>query len=158
MNRFYTRIPSPVGEITLIASDEALQAVLFSVAAPHATKSVDHPVLKKTARQLQEYFEGSRKDFDLPLAPEGTIFQKKAWSQLLKIPYGKTISYGEQAERLGDSRKARAVGTANSQNPISIIIPCHRVIGKNGALTGYAGGLSVKKFLLEFEQGHLPRS
>jgi methylated-DNA-[protein]-cysteine S-methyltransferase len=158
VNQFYTIIPSPIGEITLIASNEALQAVLFNIETPKAHENAGHPILKKTAQQLAEYFAGKRKDFDLPLSTEGTAFQKKAWAQLMKIPYGKTISYGEQAEKLGDSKKARAVGTANSQNPISIIVPCHRVIAKSGALTGYSGGLSVKKFLLQLEQGNLPRS
>ena len=106
----------------------------------------------QTEKQLSEYFSGKRKDFDIPLAPKGTVFQLMAWRELSKIPYGETISYGEQARRVGDIKKARAVGMANGQNPISIIIPCHRVIGSSGVLTGYAGGLDVKEKLLLHEQ------
>ncbi len=102
--------------------------------------------------QLKEYFKGQRKQFNLDLNPKGTAFQKLVWHQLVKIPYGQTISYGELAKKIGNPNASRAVGMANGKNPISIIVPCHRVIGKNGNLTGFGGGIEVKKYLLEFEQ------
>jgi methylated-DNA-[protein]-cysteine S-methyltransferase len=113
--------------------------------------SKTHPMILLVQKQLREYFAGQRIYFSVPLVIAGTIFQKKAWEQLLSIPYGETISYGEQAKRLGDLKKARAVGAANGKNPISIIIPCHRVIGKNGNLTGFGGGLKNKQYLIELE-------
>lgn len=106
----------------------------------------------KTKQQLNEYFDGKREMFNIPLAINGTDFQKQAWQELQKIPYGETISYGEQAQRIGDRKKARAMGMANGRNPISIIIPCHRVIGANGSLTGFGGGIDRKAYLLEMEQ------
>lgn len=109
-------------------------------------------ITEKTKRQLEAYFEGKRVDFDLPLLPQGTAYQKKVWQHLLKIPYGVTISYKTLACWTGNENASRAVGHANSKNPIMIVIPCHRVIGKNGTLTGYAGGLDVKKWLIEHEQ------
>ena len=102
--------------------------------------------------QLGEYFEGHRQDFDLPLDPTGTEFQLSAWTALRSIPFGTTVSYGEQAEQMGDKRKARAVGAANGRNPISIIVPCHRVVGSNGSLTGFAGGIDTKDWLLIHER------
>lgn len=156
-------MPSPVGELTLIASPRGLRAVLWPnelaqpgrlpMAAdgdPDAAK-----VLREAVLQLEEYFAGDRREFDLPLDPVGTDFQQSAWLQLRRIPYGATISYGEQARRLGDVRKSRAVGAANGRNPISIIVPCHRVVGSNGALTGFAAGLEAKAWLLRHEQGTL---
>ena len=113
-----------------------------------ATDDPAHPVVAAAAAQLAEYFAGERTDFDLPLDPVGTEFQRSAWEALRTIPYGTTVSYGEQAERMGDRRKARAVGAANGRNPISIIVPCHRVVGANGALTGFAGGIDTKAWLL----------
>ncbi len=110
-----------------------------------------------TADQLAEYFDGERTDFDVPLDPVGTEFQRAAWSALRTIPYGTTVSYGEQAERMGDRRKARAVGAANGRNPISIVVPCHRVVGANGALTGFAGGTDTKAWLLDHERRQLSR-
>lgn len=110
---------------------------------------------QKTKKQLNEYFQGKRKIFDLPLVYNGTEFQIQTWKQLIKIPYAKTISYAEQAERIGNKNKARAVGLANGLNPISIIIPCHRVIGSNGHLVGFGGGLEKKSFLLKLEQKNL---
>lgn len=110
-----------------------------------------NPVLKETEIQLEEYFLGKRRTFDIPLAPRGTEFQKRVWDQLLKIPYGKYITYGEQAVRLGQPKAARAVGAANGKNPIGIIIPCHRVLGSSGCLTGFAGGLEMKRKLLALE-------
>ncbi|MFD1315987.1 methylated-DNA--[protein]-cysteine S-methyltransferase [Namhaeicola litoreus] len=102
--------------------------------------------------QLNEYFEGERKVFDFPIAPQGTEFQRKVWSELSKIPYGKTISYAEQSKRMGDLKAIRAIATANGKNPLWIVVPCHRVVGSNGSLTGYAGGLWRKKWLLEHEK------
>ena len=152
-------IPSPVGTLTLIASDHGLRAALTAgerdgrvpLSGP-LHEDPEHPVIAEAARQLDEYFAGERTTFDLPLDPEGTDFQQAVWQVLREIPYGETISYGEQARRLGDPRKARAVGAANGRNPISIIVPCHRVIGASGDLTGYAGGLEVKRSLLALEQ------
>lgn len=109
------------------------------------------PVLRPIVTQLQEYFEGSRTHFDIKLDPEGTTFQKKVWAQLQTIPYGKTVSYQKMANDLGDPKVIRAAASANGKNPISIVIPCHRVIGSDGSLTGYAGGLHRKKWLLEHE-------
>jgi methylated-DNA-[protein]-cysteine S-methyltransferase len=103
-------------------------------------------------RQLDDYFEGRRREFDLPLDPFGTPFQQSVWQVLRTIPYGQTMSYGQQAERLGDVRKARAVGAANGKNPLSIVVPCHRVIGSNGHLTGFAAGVEVKSWLLDHER------
>ena len=111
--------------------------------------------LEEAARQLREYFSGSRKGFDLPLAPEGTDFQRTVWRELQNIPYGRTISYGELARRIGNSKASRAVGAANGSNPIPIVIPCHRVIGANGKLTGFGGGLPVKQKLLALESRQL---
>jgi methylated-DNA-[protein]-cysteine S-methyltransferase len=116
------------------------------------TEDQRHPVLKETERQLGEYFNGARKKFDLPLDFAGTAFQKSVWKALLKIPYGQTRSYGELAKQLGNAKAMRAVGAANGRNPISIVAPCHRVIGASGKLTGFAGGLQAKAFLLQLER------
>ena len=150
-------IPSPVGELRLVASDKGLRAVLFndgrkSRLAFEASEDNEHPILKKTEKQFQEYFAGKRQLFDVKLDMQGTIFQIKAWKELQKIPYGTTVSYGEQARRVGDANKARAVGMANNRNPLAIIVPCHRVIGASGNLTGYAGGLATKEYLLNLER------
>ena len=112
-------------------------------------------ILKETIRQLRAYFSGKLEQFDLPLAPEGTPFQLEVWRRLCEIPYGETISYGELARRIGNPNASRAVGLANGSNPIAIIIPCHRVIGSNGKLTGYGGGLPIKEKLLALERGQL---
>lgn len=146
-------IDSPVGPLVLVASPTGLRAVDFGddgrrVAVPIG----DSPVLAETVRQLAEYFDGTRRDFDLPLEPEGTAFQRSVWTVLDTIPYGATISYGEQARRLGDAKKARAVGGANGRNPLPIVVPCHRVIGTSGALTGFGGGLAIKEQLLRHER------
>ena len=160
MTHVRTTIDSPVGELTLIASDAGLRAVLWQddrpTRVPLPQDVVDdpgHPVLRAATEQLGEYFAGTRKDFDLPLAPEGTPFQQKSWEALRAIPYGETISYGEQARRLGSPSAVRAVGAANGRNPISIIVPCHRVIGSDGSLTGFAAGLDAKAWLLRHENG-----
>ena len=146
-------IESPVGPLVLVASATGLRAVDFGDDGRrrHLPEGIS-PVLGETERQLTEYFAGDRREFDLPLEPEGTSFQLSVWQVLRGIPYGQTISYGEQARRLGDANKARAVGGANGKNPLSIVVPCHRVIGASGALTGFGGGISIKESLLRLEQ------
>src|SRR5258708_7786546 len=152
---FYKVLKTPIGELTLISENEKLKYVFFENGVDkkilkNAVNKKD-PVLEETARQIRAYFDRKRSDFTIPLSPSGTPFQLKVWEVLNKIPYGKTISYGEQASRLGDAKKARAVGAANGKNPIPLIVPCHRVIGKSGHLTGFGGGLKIKQFLLHFE-------
>ncbi|MBS2011620.1 MAG: methylated-DNA--[protein]-cysteine S-methyltransferase [Deltaproteobacteria bacterium] len=151
----YDTLDSPVGRLTLVASGEGLHALAWARDGDDvelvARRSPRHPVLASARAQLREYFARKRRAFDLPLAPRGTAFQLRAWRELSKIPYGTTISYGEQARRVGDARKARAVGTANGSNPLSIIVPCHRVIASTGALTGFGGGLANKRYLLDLE-------
>ncbi len=143
---------SPLGTLHLCArGDELVALALPDRPAPDAPTGKS-AVLARTARQLDEYFAGKRRDFDLPLAPEGTAFQQRVWRELLTIPYGDTWSYGELARAIGRPAAARAVGAANGKNPIAIIVPCHRVIGANGTLVGYGGGLPVKTWLLEHEQ------
>lgn len=159
---YRTTTPSPIGELTLLATDAGLVAIDWSDDAGHHTAVHDggavvdvtvdgHPVLRQAADQLDEYFGGRRTEFDVPLAPNGTAFQHQAWAALVEIPFGETVSYGEQAALLGDKNKARAVGAANGKNPIPIIVPCHRVVGSNGHLTGFAGGLDTKAWLLDHE-------
>ena len=162
---FRTTMPSPIGLLTLIANDDAIVAIRWDEETPDAHNPVDrklgdefvdvtvgdHAALDLAVEQLGEYFEGKRVEFDLPLDPDGTEFQKQAWDALVKIPFGETISYGEQAVMLGDKNKSRAVGAANGKNPIPIVVPCHRVVGSNGHLTGFAGGLNVKAWLLDHE-------
>lgn len=159
----YDSMDSPVGELVIVASSQALHAILWDVILEHPVaagavrqlkKTESTNVITKTKKQLMEYFAGKRKIFDLPLSPQGTAFQLQAWQQLRAIPYGHTISYGEQAQRLGNKNKSRAVGMANGCNPISIIIPCHRVIGSNGKLVGFAGGLDKKAYLLDLEKAN----
>ena len=148
-------IDSPIGPLGLIGSDERLDAVLFDGRRirPEGTA----PVLDEAARQLDAYFAGELVGFDLPLELHGTEFQRQCWLALATIPYGQTVSYGEQARRLGlESDKARAVGAANGANPLPIVLPCHRVIGADGSLTGFGGGLATKRFLLEHEGALLP--
>lgn len=150
-----TVVDSPIGPLGLIASDVALQGVVFDGRGIRPEGSA--PVLDEAARQLMAYFEGDLVSFDLPLELNGTDFQRQCWLALATIPYGQTVSYGEQARRLGlGSDKARAVGAANGSNPLPIVLPCHRVIGADGSLTGFGGGLHVKRFLLEHEGALLP--
>ena len=150
-------MPSPVGRLTLVASDSGLAAVLWEKDDPKRVplaivgENGNHPVLREAERQLQDYFAGRRTSFDLPLDFHGTDFQKRVWAQLLAIPFGQTRSYGEIARALGNPGASRAVGAANGRNPISIIAPCHRVIGASGKLTGFAGGLEAKAHLLALE-------
>ena len=150
-----TVVDSPIGPLGLIASDVALEGVVFDGRRIRSEGSA--PVLDEAARQLTAYFEGDLVTFDLPLELHGTDFQRQCWLALATIPYGQTVSYGEQARRLGlGSDKARAVGAANGSNPLPIVLPCHRVIGADGSLTGFGGGLHVKRFLLEHEGALLP--
>lgn len=153
----YKTMNSPIGKITLVASDEALVALYVNdelmPKKEFAKFNQDNKILVKAEQQLNEYFEGRRKNFDLPLNPEGTAFQNKAWTALSKIPYGEIWSYGKQANYLKAPNAQRAVGGANGKNPIPVIIPCHRVIGSTGKLTGFSGGMSMKIFLLKLE-GH----
>jgi methylated-DNA-[protein]-cysteine S-methyltransferase len=153
-------IDSPVGKLRLIAGERGLRAILWGAEDVARIASIDEadlieattPVLDETATQLEEYFAGTRREFDLPLDPLGTPFQQSAWMVLRTIPYGKTMSYGQQARQLGDPNKARAVGAANGKNPLSIVVPCHRVIGSGGQLTGFAAGVEIKSWLLDHER------
>lgn len=142
---------SPVGGLRLHASAGLLTAVEFD--AQPVGGGVDDPLLDEAERQLREYFAGERRTFDLPLANDGTEFQRKVWGELRRIPYGETATYGEVARRLGyEPVVSRAVGAANGANPLPIVVPCHRVVGADGSLTGYAGGAERKRVLLELEQ------
>jgi len=153
----YKVTSSPVGRLTLVASDDGLAGILWPaerpgrVRLPQATEDRRHPVLVETERQLQEYFAGRRRAFALTLDVAGTAFQKKVWNALLTIPFGETRSYAQIARQIGRPTAARAVGAANGRNPLSIVAPCHRVIGSNGKLTGFAGGLETKAYLLALE-------
>lgn len=146
---------SPVGPLTLVSDGTALTHCAFdnpryAIAIAAAGEDV---ITADARRQLDEYFQGKRRTFDLPLAPRGTEFQQRVWAALLKIPYGATRSYAQQAALIGSPKAMRAVGLANGRNPIAVIIPCHRVIGANGNLTGYGGGMARKRLLLDLEQG-----
>ena len=142
-------IPSPLGPLTLAATEDALTGVAFGDTRDGADAS--SPLLEQTARELAAYFAGERREFTVPLAPEGTAFQKSVWAELQKVPYGETASYKDIAQRLGKPGAAIAVGQANSRNPIPIIIPCHRIIGFGGKMVGYTGGLHIKRALLALE-------
>jgi methylated-DNA-[protein]-cysteine S-methyltransferase len=153
--KFFTTLPSPVGRLTLVARGETLAGVYFDddaqAAAARADATRDDRRLRLAATQLEEYFAGTRTAFDLTLAPEGTSFQKKVWAALGRIPFGETASYGEIARAIGKPAASRAIGGANHRNPIAIVVPCHRVIGADGSMTGYGGGLGRKRLLLELE-------
>lgn len=157
MPLYTTTTPSPVGTLTLVASDAGLVAILWPNDDPRRVPlddlsyQLNHPILRQTAQQLAEYFAGERRSFDLPLDMRGTDFQKSVWELLLAIPFGETRSYGDLARQLGDLNATRAVGAANGRNPISIVVPCHRVLGASGKLTGFADGLEAKEFLLHHE-------
>ncbi|ESQ80211.1 methylated-DNA--[protein]-cysteine S-methyltransferase [Asticcacaulis sp. YBE204] len=151
-------LPSPMGKLTLVASDKGLVAVLWEDDKPNrvplkALEEGDTPILAQAEQELREYFAGERTVFTVPLDAQGTSFQKSVWDALSGIPFGETRSYGQLARQLGNPAAMRAVGAANGRNPISIIVPCHRVIGASGKLTGFAGGLEAKAYLLELEQG-----
>lgn len=157
MAHVYKTMPSPAGVLKLVANDHGLAAVLWENDKPGrvrlgtVSEDKNHPVLLETERQLQEYFSGKRRSFSMKLDFNGTPFQKKVWQALLAIPFGETRSYGQIAEQIGNAKAVRAVGAANGKNPISIIAPCHRVIGASGKLTGFAGGLETKAHLLKLE-------
>lgn len=155
---FYKEIPSPVGILKLVATNDGLAAILWENDRPNRVpfKSIeekkDHPILLETEAQLKAYFANKLDKFSIPLDFAGTEFQKKVWKALLTIPFGKTCSYKQIAELISNPKAVRAVGAANGKNPISIVVPCHRVIGANGKLTGFAGGLPTKEYLLNLEQ------
>jgi methylated-DNA-[protein]-cysteine S-methyltransferase len=159
MPYFSKVIDSPVGKLTLVAGDKGLTAILWENDDPKRVprgpliESPDHPILPETERQLGAYFAGTLKIFTVPLDFHGTVFQKHVWNALLTIPFGETRSYGAIARQIGHPSAVRAVGAANGRNPISIVAPCHRVIGAKGELTGFAGGLAAKARLLEMERG-----
>jgi methylated-DNA-[protein]-cysteine S-methyltransferase len=157
MKKYFTHFDSPLGTMLAIANENAVTD-LHIVSGKYVPKLDDDwvdspklPVFLQLRQELGEYFAGKRKSFDVKLAPEGTEFQKAAWKALTKIPFGQTRSYGEQAAAIGNPKAVRAIGAANGRNPIAIVVPCHRVIGANGTLTGYAGGLDKKEFLLKLE-------
>jgi methylated-DNA-[protein]-cysteine S-methyltransferase len=158
MSLAYKMIKSPVGQLKLVASEQGLVAILWENDNPTRTRLRElvaddrHPVLVETERQLKEYSAGKRKTFSVGLDMRGTRFQKDVWEKLLAIPFGETRSYGQLAKQLGNPRATRAVGAANGKNPLSIIVPCHRVIGSSGKLTGFAGGLQTKAKLLSLER------
>ena len=159
MNKIrYCYLDSPLGRL-LLTGQEYLQSLHFPKGTtrkePEKDWVEDPEGFRDVRAQLDAYFRGERKTFALPLDARGTPFQERVWQELVKIPYGRTISYGELACRIGNPKASRAVGMANGKNPIGIIIPCHRVIGKNGSLTGFGGGLDIKAKLLEFEKAHL---
>ena len=147
----YAIVDSPIGEILLTAEDGALTRLYMSPFHLDSAWEHDPAAVTEPSRQLAEYFAGERTEFELELRPLGTAFQRAVWARLLEIPYGETTSYGALALQLGDPRKVRAVGLANGRNPISIVVPCHRVIGADGSLTGYGGGLERKRHLLDLE-------
>ncbi|OTG63114.1 glycosyltransferase [Acinetobacter sp. ANC 3903] len=157
MKLAFMEMASPVGTLKLVAHETALVAVLWENENPKRVRlaelieQVNHPILLETQKQLNEYFAGKRQQFDLPLDFEGTEFQQKVWQALLTIPFGETRSYRDIAEQVGNVKAVRAVGAANGKNPISIIAPCHRVVGANGKLVGFAGGLDNKDILLKLE-------
>lgn len=144
-------VSSPIGPLTLIATDHALTEIRFGADAEAPDDARDHPIVAAAAAQLAAYFAGDRRTFDLPLAPTGTVFQRAVWRALGDVAYGQTTGYGALARALGRPTAARAVGAANGANPLPIVVPCHRVIGADGTLTGYAGGLTIKRWLLAHE-------
>lgn len=150
MSRFCTHYTSPVGVLEIIANETAIESLLF-VDTVSTTATDQHPLLNTCTTQLEEYFAGTRQVFELPIQQKGTDFQQRVWQELIHIPFGKTISYLQLAKQLGDEKVIRAAGTSNGKNAIAIIVPCHRVIGSNGSLVGYAGGLARKQWLLEHE-------
>ena len=152
----YTTHASPVGPLLLAADDDGLRLIEFHesrhrIRRDDDWREGDHPVLAITRLQLDEYFRGERRQFDLPLAPRGTVFQREVWQLLATIPYGETVSYAQMATRAGRPKAMRAVGAANGRNPLPIVLPCHRVIGADGSMTGFGGGLPTKRFLLQLE-------
>ncbi len=157
MDLAYKFVDSPVGKLKLVAGSKGLVAVLWENDDPRRVRLEGlseeplHPLLVQTAQQLTDYFSGRRDEFSIPLDMRGTSFQKQVWEALLTIPFGETRTYGEIARQLGNPASTRAVGAANGRNPVSILVPCHRVVGTNGKLTGFAGGLEAKAYLLKLE-------
>jgi methylated-DNA-[protein]-cysteine S-methyltransferase len=161
----YCCCQSPIGQLLLVGTDGVLEELHFAnspgqekIFGDRLNYQYDEAGFTKVIQQLSEYFAGKRQVFDLKISPRGTAFQQSIWQELRKIPFGKTESYGEIARRVGSPKASRAVGMANSKNPIPIIVPCHRVIGKDGSLTGFGGGLEVKKQLLKLEDGAYTKS
>lgn len=151
--RIYGEIyESPVGALTILAGENGIQAIKFGKDEKVKSTGKASEMTRRAVKELEEYFQGKRKEFTVLCVPEGTDFQKRVWEALTRIPYGVTRTYKEIAVEIGNSRASRAVGMANHKNPVPIIIPCHRVIGSDGRLTGYAGGLGVKEFLLNLER------
>lgn len=154
--KHYCYYDSPIGKLLLVGADALLEELHFPSELSQREIpddwQCDEHFFQQALQQLGEYFAGRRQQFDLPIAPQGTIFQQSVWEELRKIPFGQTASYGEIAERIGNPKACRAVGLANAKNPLPIIVPCHRVIGKNGTLTGFGGGLELKQQLLDLER------
>lgn len=148
MSEFEKVVASPVGVLTILSDGQSITALRFG---DHRSCLPSCAVLEQAAEELAEYFSGTRREFSVPLAPHGTAFQRSVWAELCAIPYGETAAYADIAAKIGKPSACRAVGSANNRNPLPIFIPCHRVIGKNGSLTGYAGGLTVKDTLLRLE-------
>ena len=152
------QLETPIGPLTVTATEKAVTAIRFGTQVPEGstrcTEAEATPLLRRAAEEIDDYFAGLRRDFTLPLAPEGTPFQQKVWEALRTIPYGETRTYGQIAAQIGRPTACRAVGMANNRNPIAIVVPCHRVVGSTGALVGYAGGLGVKTHLLNLEKAH----
>lgn len=163
--QYQSTFESPIGPITLIQTEESITRLWIHQKNPdqdiflsNESPVVITPLLFQTKTQILEYFEGKRREFTIPFSPKGTPFQERCWKALLEIPYAKTCSYKDLATTIGNPKACRAVGNANHNNPIPIIIPCHRVIGANGSLVGYGGGLPIKKYLLELEANYLARN
>jgi methylated-DNA-[protein]-cysteine S-methyltransferase len=157
----FARVATPIGTLTLVATDDGLREIRFAGQRPPdgAAEAPGDPVLAEAARQLDEWFAGERTAFDLPLdLGAATAFQRRAWLALAEVPYATTPSYGEQADRLGAPRAARAVGAANGRNPLPVVLPCHRLVGADGSLTGFGGGLDVKRALLDHEAATAARA
>jgi len=154
----FTYVDSPIGRLLLTSDGSALTGLYMESRKAQSTEGwvedVNVPPLQETVRQLSDYFAGTRREFDLPLGLQGTAFQQRVWRELTDIPYGRTLSYGELAKRINQPSASRAVGLANGRNPISILVPCHRVIGADGSLTGYGGGIERKRWLLCHEGLH----
>ena len=156
------QLDSPIGRLRLVATDQGLSHLLFDQQVGEDLESDgdeveadDHPVLAAATAQLAEYFAGRRQEFDIPLDLTGTEFQRAAWSALANVPFGETRSYRQQAEAIGRPKAVRAIGAANGKNPVPIVLPCHRIVGSDGSLTGYGGGLPIKEYLLKHEQAQV---
>ena len=152
---YYLEIDSPIGPLHIACVENGITELHMGSKPPATGARQGHTLLTRARKQLDEYFSGKRTSFDLPLAAKGTDFQQQVWKKLCDIPFGETSSYGEVAARVGNPRASRAVGAANGRNPIAVIVPCHRVIGADGSLTGFGGGLERKKWLLQHERAHI---